>query len=301
MAKNKNKMDALLFIDTNKFLDFYRIRKSDISMKYLKQIEECKDRLIIGSQVEMEYKKNRQDVIVESLRQYSKPDWGKLSAPALVSQLQPAKIIDNMKKKIDTQYKKLNVKIEKILSNPSRNDPVYQSLQRVFKHPSPYNLNRKEKFRFKIRNLAKKRFILGYPPRKKNDTSIGDAINWEWIIECSQHSGKDIVIITRDEDYGSIYKNESYLNDWLKQEFKQRVGQRRKILLTDKLSVGLKIVNVDVTKEMEDVEKELLEDLGLEFSPFIKGYVHRLRTSEIGEIINRRICKTQFNDLWTNA
>ena len=37
---------------------------------------------------------------------------------------------------------------------------------------------------------------------------------------------------------------------------------------------------------MEDAEKELLEDLGLEISPLVKGYVRRLRTSEIGEIIN---------------
>ncbi|MDT9702339.1 PIN domain-containing protein, partial [Streptomyces sp. P17] len=75
----------LLFIDTNILLDFYRIRKSDISIKYLEQIEACKDRLITGSQVEMEYKKNRQKVIVESLNQFSKPDWGKLSAPALLA------------------------------------------------------------------------------------------------------------------------------------------------------------------------------------------------------------------------
>ena len=50
-------IDALLFIDTNILLDFYRDRKSDTSMKFLKQIEHCKDRLILGSQLEMEYKK----------------------------------------------------------------------------------------------------------------------------------------------------------------------------------------------------------------------------------------------------
>ena len=27
--------------------------------------------------------------------------------------------------------------------------------------------------------LAWRRFLLGYPPRKANDTSIGDAVNWE--------------------------------------------------------------------------------------------------------------------------
>ena len=148
-------MDALLFIDTNILLDFYRIRKSDISLKYLNQIETCKDRLIIGAQVEMEYKKNRQAVIVESLNQFAKPDWGKLTTPALLSGFQASKMIAAKKKEIDTQYKKINDKIVQILSNPSNNDQVFKSLQRVFKHPSPYNLNREAKIRFKIRNLAR--------------------------------------------------------------------------------------------------------------------------------------------------
>ena len=50
-------LDTLLFVDTNILLDFYRIRKSDISMKYLDQLEACKDRLIISSQIEMEKRK----------------------------------------------------------------------------------------------------------------------------------------------------------------------------------------------------------------------------------------------------
>ncbi|ELA7834310.1 MULTISPECIES: PIN domain-containing protein [Vibrio] len=254
----KKEMDALLFVDTNILLDFYRIRNTDISMKYLEQIEACKDRLIMGSQVEMEYKKNRQVVIVESLNQFSKPDWGKLSTPALLADSQPSQMIAKQKKEIETQQKRINEKIVKILSNPSQNDPVYQSLQRVFKHNSPYNLNREAKNRFTIRNLAKKRFALGYPPRKKNDTSIGDGVNWEWVVQCAIDSGKDIVIVSRDGDFGATYRNQTFLNDWLAQEFKQRVSQKRKILLTNKLSEGLKIVHAAVTKEMEEAEKELL-------------------------------------------
>lgn len=253
-------MDALLFVDTNILLDFYRIRKSDISMKYLEQLEACKDRLITGSQIEMEYKKNRQKVIIESLNQFSTPDWGKLGVPAIVSTIQPAQMIEKMKKEITSQQKKINEKIQKILGNPSQNDPVYKSLQRIFKNNSPYNLNRVSKKRFSIRQLARKRFILGYPPKKTEDLSIGDAVNWEWIVRCSIDSGKDIVIVTRDTDYGAIYKDQSYLNDWLKQEFSERVSRRRKILLTDKLSKGLKIVHAAVTKEMEDEENRVIRE-----------------------------------------
>jgi len=258
---DKEVLDTLLFVDTNVLLDFYRIRKTDISTKYLEQLEVCKDRLITGSQIEMEYKKNRQRVIVESLNNFTSPDWGKLTVPALVADLQATKMIEKNKKELITQQKKVNEKIQAVLSDPTHHDSVYQTLQRIFKNESPFNLSRAKKERIAIRNLAKKRFLLGYPPRKQADTSIGDAINWEWIVRCSADSGKHIVIVTRDTDYGAIYDGKSYLNDWLKQEFGERVSKRRKIILTDKLSVGLKIVHAAVTKEMEEEEAKFLADL----------------------------------------
>jgi hypothetical protein len=259
--KKKDEMDALLFVDTNILLDFYRDRKSDVSMKFLEQIEACRDRLILGSQVEMEYKKNRQHVILESLGKFGAPDWGKLSAPALVSETQAAGMIDKHRKELVKQQKILTEKIQAILERPATQDEVYKVLQRVFKHKSPYNLDREDKRRFAIRRLARKRFSLGYPPRKKNDTSYGDSINWEWLIQCSIDSGKDVVIVTRDTDFGVTYKNKSYLNDWLAQEFKQRVSQKRKLKLTASLSEGLKIVHAKVTKEMEAAERAMLSEI----------------------------------------
>lgn len=258
--RKKEEMDALLFIDTNILLDFYRDRKSDISMQFLTQIEACKDRLILGSQVEMEYKKNRQHVILESLGKFGAPDWAKLSVPALVSETQAAGMIEKHRKELIKQQKIVTEKIRSILETPATQDEVYKVLQRIFKHSGPYNLNREDKRRFSIRRLARKRFFLGYPPRKKNDTSYGDAINWEWLIQCSIDSGKDIVIVTRDSDYGVVYKDKSYINDWLYQEFKQRVSQKRKIKLTASLSEGLKIVHAKVTKEMEDAEQLMLSE-----------------------------------------
>jgi hypothetical protein len=255
-----SEMDALLFIDTNIFLDFYRQRKSDVSMKFLEQIEACKDRIIMGSQIEMEYKKNRQIVILESLGKLGSSDWSKLTAPALVSELQASEMIKKHQEQIGKQQKLVITKIQNILAKPSSHDEVYKVLQRVFKHSSRYNLNRDDKRRFAIRRLARKRFMLGYPPRKKNDTSYGDSINWEWIVQCSIDSGKDVVVVTRDSDYGISYKNESYLNDWLTQEFKQRVSQKRKIKLTGSLSEGLKIVHAKVTKEMEEEDRRLMEE-----------------------------------------
>jgi hypothetical protein len=179
--------------------------------------------------------------------------------PAFVAELQASKQIDKGKKEITTQQNKINQKIEKIIKNPSGNDPVYKILQRLFNHDSPFNLDRSKKQRFTIRNLARKRFVLGYPPRKKEDNSIGDAINWEWIIQCAQDSGRDIIIVTRDSDYGAILKNESFLNDWLKKEFSERVSRKRKIILTERLSAAFKMVKFTVSKVMEEEEEKVIE------------------------------------------
>lgn len=116
--EEKDDMDALLFIDTNILLDFYRDRKSDISIKFLEQIEACKDRLVLGSQVEIEYKKNRQHVILESFGKFGTPDWGKLSAPALVSEMQVAGMIDKHHKELVKQQNILTDKIRVILEKP---------------------------------------------------------------------------------------------------------------------------------------------------------------------------------------
>lgn len=260
MAKKKiEKLDALIFIDTNILLDFYRIRRTDVSLKYLELIEKHKDQLIVTSQVEMEYKKNRQSAILESITEVKKINNVNLSVPAILSDSKAVDMIKKQKKEIDIQQKKLKEKIEKILTNPNQNDEVFKKLQKVFKHKCDFNLNRENKQRFTIRRLALKRFMLGYPPRKNSDNSIGDAVNWEWIIKCAETSKKHIIIVTRDTDFGAIHENESYLNDWLKQEFKQRISQQRKLVLTDKLSRAFQYLEIPVTKEMIEEEEKVIK------------------------------------------
>ena len=253
-------LDALIFIDTNILLDFYRIRNSDVKLSYLDLIDKNHDRIITGSQVEMEYKKNRQVVIKESIGQIKIPNWNTLTPPALLQKSQPVKIIEVSKLAIKKQQSKLRERIVNILSEPGSKDEVYKVLQRLFKNESNWNLNRKNKIRFIVRNLAKKRFILGYPPRKKDDNSIGDAVNWEWIIQCAKESKKDIIIVTRDSDFGINYDNKMFLNDFLNLEFKERISRKRKIVLTDRLGNAFKMISLAVTQEMEDAEDELISE-----------------------------------------
>lgn len=252
-------MDALIFIDTNIFLDFYRIRSGGVGLSLLEHIDNSHVRLITSNQIEMEYKKNRQRVILESLGRLKTPDWGSLTPPAFLARAKPAIQIEKEKTRLTTQQKKLKDRIEAILSDPAKTDPVYQVLQRLFRNGSEYNLGREKKIRYEIRRLARKRYMLGYPPRKDGEISMGDAINWEWIIYCAEKSKKDIVIVSRDRDYGIDYDDEHILNDWLAQEFKERVSRKRKILLTARLAHAFKLASVAVTKEEEKEEEELIK------------------------------------------
>jgi len=279
-------LDALIFIDTNIFLDFYRIRKSNVSLKYLEKIENHKDLIITSNQIEMEFKKNRQSVILESILQVKKITNDDVNVPVILADAKAVEMIKKSKMAISKRQIKLKEKIEIILKRPNYNDPVFKSLQKLFKNKSSINLDRESKQRFKIRNLAKKRFILGYPPRKKADNSIGDAINWEWIISCAEETGKHIILVTRDSDFGCSYDNHSYLNDWLQQEFKQRINQKRKIILTDKLSTAFRLVKIPVTKEMV-IEEENIINFWAQFAKRKNLNLYHGDGTSMGESVRR--------------
>lgn len=253
-------MDALIFVDTNILLDFYRVRSGGGGLELLDLIEKHKDVIITGSQVEMEYKKNRQRVILESLNAQKTPDWSGITPPAFLTTSKVVRGISESKKRLTTQHKKLKDKIAKILDNPSTNDPVFKALAKLFSNKNSLNLDRDKKIKFAIRNLARKRFCLGYPPRKKEDNSIGDAVNWEWVIYCAQQTTKDIIIVTRDSDYGVSYDNKLYLNDWLRKEFKERVSRKRKIILLDKLAQAFKLVSIPVSQRAIQDEENIIQE-----------------------------------------
>lgn len=263
-------------------------------MKYLEEIEKHKDLIITSSQVEMEFKKNRQAVILESIGEVKKKQTNNISIPPILSNAQAVGVIKNSQKKIEDQQKKLKSQIEKILKDPKQNDPVYKSLQKLFKNKNKINLNRENKQRFTIRNLAKKRFILGYPPRKTSDNSVGDAVNWEWLIKCAEDSGKHIILVSRDTDFGIHYEHGSYLNDWLDQEFKQRISRKRKLILTDKLSAAFKLVEIPVTEEMEREEEKVITR-GIDSERFRKAIEQLQQTLQENSSNMNRIWHKKIN------
>ncbi|NTV26489.1 MAG: DUF4935 domain-containing protein [Chlorobiaceae bacterium] len=242
-----------VFVDTNIFLDYYR-GTSDASLSLLKKMDLVKDRIISTYQVEMEFKKNRQDVIKQTINGL-KMD-AKWALPVLFRDSNAGNSLHATKKDAELRLKKMRQKVAGLLTSPGNSDEVYKAFENIFHNPSTHVLTRDMIVRHQIKRLAFRRFILGYPPRKSGDTSIGDALNWEWIVYCGQNLSGKIIIVSRDSDYGVSVDGKTYLNDHLVQEYKERVGPKRVIELTDKLSVALKELKIAVTKEEIKAEAE---------------------------------------------
>ena len=165
--------------------------------------------------------------------------------------------LKKQKKELEKRKNQLQKKIENMMKNPSRHDPIYKSLEKIFSSENEHVLTRDMKIRHKIKRLAWRRFMLGYPPRKGNDTSIGDAINWEWLVHVGNQLSGRFIIVSRDSDFGSEYRGSYFLNDALRNEFRDRVG-KKSIMYTHKLSDALKEMEVKVTAAEEKSESAQL-------------------------------------------
>jgi PIN domain len=246
----------LLFVDANKWLDFYRVR-NETGFRLIEHTEQLADRLIVTYQLENEFKRNRQAAIFESMQELKAPQ--QISSPGIFSDAAVAKTMTKHLKGAEKRVEKLKERMLNALRDPAMYDPVYQACQRLFHKADDLTLDRENPLRRIVRRRAFKRFLHGCPPRKRNDTSIGDAFNWEWMIHCATERKAGLIIVTRDSDYGITIDKKSYINDALRQEFSERVSRKRPLQLYSRLSDALKLFDVKVTKQEEASEADLDE------------------------------------------
>ena len=242
----------LLFVDTNIWLDFYRPAKSDAILKLLQHLESVRDHIIATHQLEMEFKKNRQGVILEGIKSLVPP--APIATQGVLSDAKAKRAIEKNVKAIATRVTGLKKRMMRLLADPVHHDPVYQACQRILCRNDDLVLGLEDKERLAIRRKAIRRFYLGCPPRKSSDTSIGDAYNWEWMVACAIKHKAELVILTRDSDYGREVDSTFYLNDHLRQEFSERVSKKRRVYLCKSIAVALRHFGVKVTKEEEAEE-----------------------------------------------
>jgi PIN domain len=247
----------LLFIDTNIFLDFYRAR-NDAGISLLAKIDSLHDQIITTCQVEMEFKKNRQRVISDSVSGLKPPEFN-LTTPAFLAEAATVKVIKNQIHDVKKRVEKLKGRILSTLENPKTQDRIYQTTQRLFNNPSSLNLRHDTADYRLVWRKALRRFLEGRPPRKREDTSAGDSVNWEWIIRCIEKTNRDVIIVSRDADYGLTLDGKGYANNWLSDEVKERVNKQRKLTLVDRLSAALTLLDVKVTPEEISSERATIK------------------------------------------
>ena len=253
-------MKKLLFLDTNIYLNFYRVR-NESGLSLLRKLEEISDRVIVTSQVEMEFKKNRHAALTETMQELTnitknlknvKPE------PGLLAENQSMTALQQNVKLVRKNIQELQSQLQQVLTNPAQSDPVYKTAEKVLTKHDELSLKRGNEQHSRIARRAMRRFFMGYPPRKKSDTAIGDALNWEWIIEVAGKKNADIVLVSNDSDYGCRVNAESYMNDWLIEEFKERTSPQREVVLYSKLSDALSELSVRVTKQELSEEEAML-------------------------------------------
>ncbi|MDL2340944.1 MAG: PIN domain-containing protein [Pseudomonadota bacterium] len=254
-----NEEKWLFLVDTNVFLDFYRY-PGEPAKRQLDGLLKHKQSLIVTEQLHMEYLKNRQKVIAENLKKSLGVD--RLgSLPSLLADSKFGRATAKADRALDVRMRKLRSYADNVLVKPGAYDSVYKTAVKIFRSEHAWNLKRPNKLRYEIRESAQRRFSLGYPPRKAADTSIGDAINWEWIIHCATNAAHtpNILIVSRDGDFGVTQGKTTVLNDWLKWEFKNRVKGRRRIELTTKLTDALRKLDEQVTLKDEEIENQVID------------------------------------------
>src|SRR5690242_407510 len=123
------KLQKLLFVDTNIWLDFYRAR-NDTGLSLLHRLESVANRVIVTFQLESEFKKNRQIAILEGMQELKAPSH--VSRPGIFSDAKASKALSKSLKEAETRVKSLKARLMRVLDDPAANDPVYQACQRIF-------------------------------------------------------------------------------------------------------------------------------------------------------------------------
>jgi predicted nucleic acid-binding protein len=197
-----------LFIDTNILLSFYSLNQEDLSelSKLVEAIEHQQITLLLTEQLIDEFNRNREQRIegaTKSLRaQTFNPQF-----PQLCEDYPEIELLRGSLKQYEQAHVALTERIlVDIKAKNLKADRIIQSLFRLGKKLTT-NINILDRARF--------RMGIGNPPGKNN--SLGDAINWECLLD-ETPTGEDLFFITGDKDYCSALNEDEFsdflLNDW---------------------------------------------------------------------------------------
>ena len=251
--------DSLLFIDSNKYLDLYRIDKGK---RLLAPLGEQIDYIFVTQQVVNEVQRNKILVAADFLKKKSKElKLQTFNLPDHLSSISIAQRNDILQKmsEIAQKIKDMNAEVDAlvlgIMEQISRSeDEVSKAISPIFANAIPHAAKELQR--------ARKRKELGNPPGKVTNP-IGDQLTWEQILTHFKDK-KRLWIISRDGDYGTVHSGKGFLNRFLYDELCKITPAPEVYLFEDIVeginhfvdTTGVKAEQRLTPKEAEEIERE---------------------------------------------
>jgi len=278
-----------LFIDTNVFLSFYHLTNDDLEEihKLAVLIDSGKIILWLPQQVKDEFNRNRENKISDAMKklreQKIKPQFPQVCKDySEYSEIRD--LIKTYEVKLSSLIDKVNTDVvARTLKADSKISELFDKAQIIENSPE-------------LVNKAKLRMDIGNPPGK--DGSIGDAINWESLLEEISNE-EDLYLIVDDKDYYSKLDNDK-LKDFLIDEWES--SKSTDVFFYRRLSQFFK-EHYPHIKLASELEKEIaIKDL-VNSSNFAKTHnaIARLlkysefNKSQVNELLQVALTNSQIN------
>lgn len=248
MEKTLNKKEVKhVFIDSNIFLDFYRLGKEDLEKlnQLIDLIKGGEIKIYLTKQVYDEFFRNREDTFEKTYNEFldSKIDIRMNSIFKNYPEYQQITVLKRYLEKIKSN---LGQKIESDVN--SRTLVADKIVRKIFDASEFIDSD-------KFLKKAIIRHRLGNPPGKKND-SYGDEINWEVLLKVVPRNER-LIIISTDSDYESSISKR--INSYLEAEWTK--NKKSKIYLYKSLGDFFKEHDITIDFEIERDKDSLIESL----------------------------------------
>tara|TARA_R110002167_G_C12669020_1_gene650558 strand:- start:561 stop:1538 length:978 start_codon:yes stop_codon:yes gene_type:complete len=278
-----------LFIDTNVFLSFFHLSNDDLEElhKLAVLIERGEITLWLPDQVKDEFKRNRENKVSEAIKklkeQKSKPQF-----PQICKDYDEYSEIRELQKEYEKKLSSLTKKVSEDVSGRTlkADQKIAELFQAATAIETSQELVNRACFRMDVRN----------PPGK--DGSLGDAINWEGLLE-SVPKNEVLYLVADDRDYYSVL-DDSKLKDFLQDEWQEKKGEA--VSFYRRLSQFFKEHYPDI-KLASELEKELAIKSLINSSDFAATHsaISKLskyaefNKSQVNEIIQIGLSNSQVN------
>lgn len=239
-----------MFVDTNVLLDLYAAT-GEVMLTAVARLIEHPEHLVTTFQVRHEFERNRMKLLQRLMSKAEAPRRTRVAV--LFADVRTRKALDRHYDAIERSHERIAERIRRALERPT-SDPVYRLAQKAWR-ASELFLDQADDAAPPILQRARSRVERGDPPRKSGDYTMGDAINWEWCLEACKVHDRDLLVVSRDKDFGAWQDDDTYLNTLLDAEFRRRVSSKRSATLTPQVTAALRALGDKVPDGMVEAER----------------------------------------------